>query len=146
MSHVDVAVQIAARGGAPPSNLPALPPAHLLKTYCQPGMAGGFRASERRERSEWHAGFIGWTGGPLGYDEGHSYAEALIGAGWLARPEIGAWPYVIYLVWPARPSHPRYAIAHYCQGDFGVEVFDDRSAIVALLRSLRQQTEEECDD
>lgn len=146
MSHIDVVARLAQSGEPPSPAARPMTPAVLIDTYCQPGMPSGFCASERRAHSGWHAGFVGWTGGPRGYDDGYSYMEALIGAGWLPRPEIGDWPYVIYLVWPARASDPRYAIAHYCEGDFGVEIFDDRQGAQVALRALREPSEEASDE
>jgi hypothetical protein len=135
MSHIDLIARMVGLDQAQPEQL--LTPDFLITTYCAPGMRTGFREAERREHSDWQAGFIGWTSGEHGYDDGYSYMEALIASGWLPRPELGDWPYVIYLIWPARPTDPRYAIAHYCEGDFGIEVFDDKPSAQAGLRALR---------
>jgi hypothetical protein len=37
----------------------------------------------------------------------------------------------------ALPADPRYAIAHYCEGDFAVEVFPNLEAAAEGLRQLR---------
>jgi hypothetical protein len=98
-----------------------LTPRLLIGEYCQPGMQSGWR-SEQRAQSNYHAGFIGWKREGYGYADGDDYLGSMLEGGWRPLPG-GNWPLEIYMEWPAHASDPRYCIAHYCEGDFAVEVF-----------------------
>ncbi len=114
-----------------------LTPQALIDTYCQPGMQSGWR-TKRRKHSVFHAGFCGFDGHG-GYDDGHSWIADLAESGWRSLPEIGDWPLVAFMLWRARPEDPRFAIAHYCEGDFAVEVFDDKQAASQGLQKLHRE-------
>lgn len=114
-----------------------LTPTTLIDAYCQPGMQSGWR-TKRHKHSVFYAGFCGFDG-HRGYDGGHSWIAALAESGWRPLPEIGDWPLVAFMLWRARPEDPRFAIAHYCEGDFAVEVFDDKQAASQGLQKLRRE-------
>jgi hypothetical protein len=114
-----------------------LTPQTLIDAYCQPGMQSGWR-TERREHSRFHAGFCGYDG-ERGYDGGHSWIDALMRSGWRPLCDIGDWPLVAFMLWRARPTDPRFAIVHYCEGDLAIEVFDDKQAAGEALKTLRRQ-------
>ena len=114
-----------------------LTPAALIETYCRPGMASGWSSTER-EHSTLHAGFCGYDG-QRGFDDGYDWMAHLEASGWRPEARSGDWPYVVYMLWPALSSDQRYAIAHYCEGDFAVEVFQDRSAAAQGLTKLRAE-------
>jgi hypothetical protein len=138
MSHIDLTARLAGITNEKPPERPLIPAA-LIERFCKPGMQSSWR-SERHEakRETWHAGFCGCTGSD-GFDDGYSYMEALMASGWVAMPDVGDWPLVIYLLWSARETDERWAIAHYCEGDFGVAVYDDKPAATAAYRELRAE-------
>ena len=114
-----------------------LTPGALIDTYCQPGMQSGWR-TKHRKHSVFHAGFCGFDG-HRGYDDGHSWIAELAESGWRPLPEIGDWPLVAFMLWRARPADPRFAIAHYCEGDMAVEVFNDQHSASQALAKLRRE-------
>ena len=73
-----------------------------------------------------------------GFDDGHEWISELTESGWCALPALGDWPLVAFMYWPARPSDPLWAIAHYCEGDMAVEVFADRDAANRGYTRLRR--------
>jgi hypothetical protein len=115
----------------PPLPRDPLTPQSLIDTYCQPGMQSGWQ-TEKREHSMFHAGFCS-------YDGGHSWIDALMQSGWRPLCDIGDWPLVAFMLWRARPTDPRFAIAHYCEGDLAVEVFDSKKAAGDALQALRHE-------
>jgi hypothetical protein len=125
----------------PPTDL--WTPQRLIDTFCSEALRSSFRAAEQRPHSKWFAGFCSYMGknsygpGVDGFDDGYCLMGALEESGWRAIPEAGSWPYSQYLVWQARESDPRWALAHYCEGDFGVEVFASRTACVQAVKELR---------
>jgi hypothetical protein len=133
----EVVAALAGIGEQPPPEGGPLTPAALIDTYCQPGMQSSWR-TEEREDSMFHAGFCGYDG-HQGFDDGHEWIANLTGSGWCALPALGDWPLVAFMFWPARPSDPRWAIAHYCEGDMAVEVFGDKDAANRGYARLRRQ-------
>lgn len=123
-----------------PPPAPQLTPAILIERYCTPAQESSWHR-ETREHSEWYAGFIGWCGGDHGYDEGYSYMDALHTGGWRLMAEYGDWPYVIYLYWPAQQSFDKPCVAHYCEGDFAVEVFDSIGALRETIKTFPREGE-----
>jgi len=130
---------VAALSGIAPSPAPSdqLTPRILIDTYCQPGMQSGWR-TKRRKHSVFHAGFCGYDG-ERGYDDGHSWIADLVASGWRPLHELGEWPLVAFMLWPARGSDPRWAIAHYCEGDMAIELFDSKQDASQGLQQLRRQ-------
>jgi hypothetical protein len=112
-----------------------LTPQTLIDTYCQPGMQSIWTNKETA-RSKFHAGFCGYDG-QKGFDDGYYWLRELDESGWHAEHRTGNWPYVAQMIWAALPADPRYAIAHYCEGDFAVEVFTSVEAAAEGLRQLR---------
>lgn len=112
-----------------------LTPQALIDTYCQPGMQSSWTNKET-EHSKFNAGFCGYDG-RKGFDEGYSWLNELEESGWHAEHLTGSWPYVAQMIWAALPADPRCAIAHYCEGDFAVEIFDSLQAAAEGLRQLR---------
>lgn len=117
-----------------------LTPATLIERYCGPELESSWH-HEKRDHSEWFAGAASYAMccglEHEGYDDGYEFMYALENGGWRPMAEYGDWPYVVYLWWPALPSDPRYCIAHYCEGDFGIEVFDSSAAALAGVKQLR---------
>lgn len=134
-SHLDAIAGWLADSIYGPSDPPTEPwtPTKLIGTFCNEGQGSAWR-TEQRPHSIFHAGFCGFTG-TIGFDDGYSMMAALQDSGWRALPEIGDWPYKVYLAW-ARDEE--FALAHYCEGDFAVEVFDGRDAANDALRLLRR--------
>jgi hypothetical protein len=93
----------------------------VIALLCQPGMESAWR-TERRATSSFHASFA-----PPGSD-GYSFMAALP-RDWAAVPEWGDWPHLI--AWRHNPDH---AVLTYCEGDLSVEVADDHTAYLELLR------------
>jgi hypothetical protein len=120
--------------GAPTDGGPLTPQA-LIDTYCQLGMQSGW-SNKETPQSKFHAGFCGYDG-EKGFDDGYHWLNELEGSGWHAEHLTGNWPYVAQMIWAALPVDPRYAIAHYCEGDFAVEVFPNVDAAAEGLRQLR---------
>jgi hypothetical protein len=125
----------------PPCDGGPLTPQVLIDTYCQPpadetSRIGSWR-SEQRADSIFHAGFCGFDG-RQGFENGHDWISELAESGWRPLPELGEWPLVAFVFWPALPSDPRWAIAHYCEGDTAVEVFNDRHAANKGYTRLRR--------
>jgi len=133
----DVVAALAGLGGQPAADGAPVTPQALIDLYCQRGMQSGWR-SERRESSMFNAGFCGFDG-RRGYDDGHGLIENLAAGGWRPLPELGDWPLMVFLLWPARSSDARFAIAHYCEGDLAIEVFDGKHAAAIALGELREQ-------
>jgi hypothetical protein len=137
MGEANIAHQVA---NGPEPEAPQLTPAILIERYCKPTMESSWHR-ETREHSEWFAGGISYAMccglEHEGYDEGYEYMYALIEGGWRMMSEFGDWPYVIYLYWPAQESYDKPCIAHYCEGDFGIEVFDSIHSLRAALKDLR---------
>ena len=119
----------------PPEGGPLTPQA-LIDVYCQPGMQSGWR-TKRRTHSMFHAGFCGFDG-QRGYDDGYAWMNDLMQSGWLPLYDIGDWPLVVFMLWRARATDPRFAIAHYCEGDMAIELFDSKQAASNGLRALRR--------
>jgi hypothetical protein len=122
-----------------PQPAPELTPATLIERYCKPQMESSWH-HEKREHSEWFAGAISyamcWGLEHEGYEEGYGFMEALGDGGWRIMPEYGDWPYVIYMWWAPRESDNRPCIAHYCEGDFGIEAFDSVASARAASKDL----------
>jgi hypothetical protein len=112
-----------------------LTPQALIDTYCQPGMESSWRTKETPQ-SKFHAGFCGYDG-QRGFDDGYDWLNELEESGWHAEHLTGKWPYVAQMIWAALPADSRYAIAHYCEGDFAIEVFPSVAAAIEGLRQLR---------
>jgi hypothetical protein len=83
--------------------------------------------SERRADTNFNAGFA-----PPGGD-GYSFMAALPRT-WIAVPQWGDWPYLI--AW--RHDRDR-AVLTYCEGDLSVEIADDHTSYVGLLRRTTDQ-------
>jgi hypothetical protein len=137
----EVVAAIAGLGGPPPAGGGPLTPQVLIDTYCQPpadeeSRTGAWR-SEQRADSMFNAGFCGFDG-RQGFDEGHDWISELAESGWCPLPGLGEWPLVAFAFWPALPSDPRWAIAHYCEGDMAVEVFTDHHAANKGYTCLRR--------
>jgi hypothetical protein len=114
-----------------------LTPQALIDTYCQPGMQSEWR-SRRRRGSMFNAGYCSYDG-HHGFYNGTEWLVELAASGWQPLPELGDWPLVVFMLWQARASDPRWAIAHYCKGDMAVEVFDDKQAASDGLKRLRSE-------
>jgi hypothetical protein len=123
-------------------------PARLIEVFCEPMLESSWH-SEKREHSEWHAGFCSFNGkgsygaGVDGFDDGYDCMGHLEESGWRAIGEYGNWPYVMYFWWAPRDElegpDARPCIAHYCEGDFAVEVFDSIAAARAAKSEWRRQ-------
>jgi len=96
----------------------------VVRVFCAPGLASAWR-SEQRPHSVLHAGFLGYPWSDTGYDA----MAVLRPAGFEDMPEVGDWPYTF-----AMRHDAGLAIAHYCEGDFAVEVFCDREHYEEALR------------
>jgi hypothetical protein len=132
-----IAAALAGLDDAPPPGDGPLTPQALIDTYCRPGMQSGWR-TKRRKHSMFHAGFCGFDG-HKGFDDGYSWMTDLTRSGWVQLPEVGDWPLVAFMLWHAKPSDPWYAIAHYCEGDTAIEVFDSKHATAQGLQTLRRK-------
>jgi hypothetical protein len=133
----EVVAAIAGLGEQPPPEGGPLTPAVLIDTYCRPGMQSMWR-TEKRKDATFHAGFCGYDG-RQGFDDGHEWIADLTESGWHPLHDLGEWPLMAFMFWPARPSDPRWAIAHYCEGDFAVEAFVDRDAANRGYTRLRRE-------
>jgi hypothetical protein len=133
----EMVAELAGLDDAPPPGGGPLTPQALIDTYCRPEMQSGWR-TKRRKHSTFHAGFCGFDG-HKGYDDGYSWMTDLTRSGWVQLPDIGDWPLVAFMLWHAKPSDPRYSIAHYCEGDTAIEVFDSKHAVVQVLQALRRK-------
>lgn len=119
-------------------------PAKLVETFCSEEFRSGFRKAQTNEHSEWSSGFCSYAGknaygpGIHGFDDGWDFASELSHAGWLQVSGTDSqYPYSQTLVWRALESDPRWALASYCEGDFGVEVYDSEDALdVAIIEVL----------
>jgi hypothetical protein len=134
----DVAATLAGLGHEPPWAGGPLTPQALIDSYCKPGIHNAWE-SQTRAHSTFHAGFCGYDG-EHGYEDWYALIVALNGSGWRALGRIGSWPLTVFMAWPARSSDPRWALAHYCEGDFAIEVFDSQPAIVGAVRALRRES------
>lgn len=130
-------------------------PSRLIEVFCAPGLRSWFRETGRnpRARSDWHAGFCSYRGtnsyGPEidGFDDGHALWGELIASGWTLIQDPGNrhFPYAFYMQWCAREDataetpEGKWCIAHYCEGDFGVEVYDDEDAYRVGESEVRAQ-------
>lgn len=97
-------------------------------------MQGGWR-TRRGKHSVFHAGFCGFDG-QHGYENGYSWMGDLMRSGWFPLSDIGEWPLVVFMLWRARATDPRFAIAQYCEGDMAIELFDSKQAASNGLREL----------
>jgi hypothetical protein len=129
-------------------------PSRLIEVFCAAGLRSGFRAPGRKEeaRSDWHAGFCAYAGrnaygdGIDGFDDGYAVWGDLIQSGWslIQDPGDRQFPYAFYMEWRARPDtapeapESKWCMVNYCEGDFGVEVYDDETAYRAAERQVRQ--------
>jgi hypothetical protein len=105
---------------------------------------GHYRDDEFRfDRWRGFCGYMGGRGDSLivGFDDGYSFMGYLEERGWRAIPSKGDWPYLVYLYWPGTDASPKPAIVEYCEADFSLWVFDDRDAMKALARTLRNEGE-----
>jgi hypothetical protein len=137
----DVVGAVAGLGGQPPAGGGPLTPQVLIGTYCQPPAdeerrIGSWRSRQRAD-SMFNAGFCSFDG-HHGFDDGHGWISDLTASGWRPLPELGDWPSVAFVFWAALPSDPRWAIAHYCEGDMAVEVFTDKQAADRGYTRLRR--------
>lgn len=106
-------------------------PTKLITLLCTPEMATTWK-SERREHSHFHAGHVP----PTLYDDSAEFAAALLDSGWRepeARGGEAQWPLTFVLVWADHDADPAFALAHHCEGDFAVEVFDDKNSLQAAF-------------
>ena len=133
----DLVAAVAGIAPQPPAAGGPLTPQALIDTYCQPGMQSGWR-SARRSRSIFNAGSCGYDG-RRGFDDGYEWIAELAASGWRPLPALGDWPFIAYMLWRAWPSDPRWAVAHYCEGDLAIEVFDDKQAASDGLQQLRRE-------
>jgi hypothetical protein len=133
----EVAVTLAGLGHQPPWAGGPLTPQSLIDSYCKPGMQSGWQ-TEKRVHSMFHAGFCG-DDGEHGYDGGHDWIADLARSGWRPLPDIGDWPLVAFMLWRPRSTDPRFALAHYCEGDLAIEVFDSKQAAGEGLQALRRE-------
>ncbi len=133
----EVVGAVAGVAPGPPASGGPLTPQALIDAYCQPGMQSGWR-SRRRQGSMFNAGFCGYDG-QQGFDDGHEWLAELAASGWRPLPGLGDWPLVVFMLWKARASDPRWVIAHHCEGDMAVEVFDDKQAASDGLKRLRSE-------
>jgi hypothetical protein len=133
----EVVATLARLGEQPPWAGGPLTPQSLIDTYCKPGIHNAWE-SETRAHSTFHAGFCGCDG-EHGYEDGYALIVALEGSGWRALRKLGPWPLTVFMVWPARSSDPRWALAHYCEADFAIEVFDCQSATGEEVRALHAE-------
>ena len=134
-SYHELAAKLAAGGGKPSQG--PLSPKALIDTYCQPGMQGGWK-TQTREHSTFHAGFCG-VDERKGYENGYVWIADLTHSGWVPQRDIGHWPQTAYAIWPALAADPQHAIAHYCEADMAVEIFDSSESMVGALVKLRAE-------
>jgi hypothetical protein len=128
-------------------------PSRLIAVFCQPGMSSGFHESGRKNgtRSDWRAGFCAYLEtnaygeGIDGFDDGHALWGELIQSGWslIQDPGDRQFPYAFYMEWRPRedatPGTPdgQWCMVNYCEGDFGVEIYDDEAACRAGEQTVR---------
>jgi len=105
----------------------------IIALLCQPGMESAWR-NERRPTSSFHAGFA-----PSGGD-GYSFMAALP-RDWVAVPDWGEWPYLIG--WRHDPDR---SVLIYCEGDLSVEVADDLTSYIELLRLTTEEMAASAED
>lgn len=92
-----------------------------------------------------HVGYCGYEGkdafapGVDGFDDGYDMMGALQESGWACLPDVGEWPYVVFLVWRPQPEDRRWAICSYIERDFTIELLADQAATERRYRELKEQ-------
>lgn len=123
---------------AQPATRVLVPPSELAERFCTDGW------KPWRERGvEVTSGFCGVVSmdrDPMrgGFDEGYSWMGFLSGKGWRPLAAKGDWPYVVYMLWPAREGdQEQAAIAEYCEADLTIWRCADPLALHSLYDGLR---------
>jgi hypothetical protein len=124
---------------------PGWTPSRLIEVFCAPGLRSSFAVAARRDatRSDWHSGFCSYNGkdaygaGIDGFDDGHDLWGALTTSGWVLVMEPGdeQFPFAFRMAWARDGAH---ALIDYCEGDFGVELFDDLDALKAGVAAFQK--------
>lgn len=120
-------------------------PNELIQVFCRPELRSSFREASRNEekRESWYAGFCAYGGrdsygsGIDGFDDGYELWGALLASGWTLIDEPGGeqFPYSFQM---AYAKDGMYAKAEYCEGDFGVSLYDDQDALDAGVQEFQE--------